>query len=215
MRISIIGTGNVGSALGRSFVRAGHDVAISGRDAAKTAAVAVSIGATAAASPVAAASSSDVIVLAVPFSSLADVAADLAPAAAGKIVIDTTNPLKPDFSGLATGADASAAEQVAAALPGARVVKAFNTLFSALQADPASFGTTLDALIAADDEAARAVVVELVTSVGFRPVVVGPLAAARELEALAWLNIGLQLRSGGDWRSTFVLVGAPAGAIAA
>lgn len=215
MRISIIGTGNVGSALGRSFIRAGHEVVISGRDGAKTASVASAIGATAAASPVAAASSADVIVLAVPFSSLADVAVDLASAAAGRIVIDTTNPLKPDYSGLTTDGSASAAEQVAAALPGARVVKAFNTLFAALQADPASFGTTLDALIAADDEAAKAVVVELAASIGFRPVVVGPLAAARELEALAWLNIGLQLRTGGDWRSTFVLVGAPAASIAA
>lgn len=215
MRIAIIGTGNVGSALGRSFIKAGHEVAISGRDSAKTATVATAIGATAAASAVAAASSSNVIVLAVPFSSLADVAADLASAVSGKVVIDTTNPLKPDYSGLATGGGDSAAEQLAAALPGARVVKAFNTLFASLQADPSTFGTTLDALIATDDEAARAVVVDLVGSIGFRPVVVGPLAAARELEALAWLNIGLQLRNGGDWRSSFVLVGAPAGSVAA
>jgi predicted dinucleotide-binding enzyme len=104
---------------------------------------------------------------------------------------------------------------VAELLHGARVAKAFNTLFGSVQADPQMHGTTVDALYATDDEVAGSTVAELATSLGFRPVRVGPLASAQELEAMAWLNIRLQMVSGGDWRSSFVLVGAPIASIAA
>jgi predicted dinucleotide-binding enzyme len=84
-----------------------------------------------------------------------------------------------------------------------------------VDANPAALGTTLDALFATDDADARAVLVELAGSIGFRPVYVGPLAAARELEAMAWLNIRLQMLTNGSWTSSYVLVGAPEAAVAA
>ena len=68
----------------------------------------------------------------------------------------------------------------------------------------------MDALYATDDDDARATVATLLDSIGFRPVSVGGLTSARELESLAFLNIRLQVQTGGDWRSTFNLVGAPA-----
>jgi predicted dinucleotide-binding enzyme len=94
-------------------------------------------------------------------------------------------------------------------------VKAFNTVFAGVDADPTALGTTLDALFATDDADARAAVAALAASIGFRPVHVGPLAAARELEAMAWLNIRLQMLSNGAWTSSYVLVGAPESALAA
>lgn len=214
MQIAVIGTGNVGSALGTSLVRAGHVVVVAGRDADKAGRVAQAIGARAATTAAEAAAEADVIVLAVPYGELAAVAATIGPAALGKVVVDTTNPLKPDYSGLATTGE-SAAEQLAVALPGARVVKAFNTLFASNQADPAGRATTLDALFATDDEAAAATVAELTASIGFRPVRVGALAAARELESLAWLNIRLQLQTGGTWQTAYVLVAPPEAALPA
>ncbi len=214
MNIAIIGTGNVGGALGTSLARAGHDVTFAGRDAEKASRVAIVAGGSAA-GVVEAVRDADVVVLAVPFGAVASVAAAIAPVIAGKVVIDTTNPLKADYSGLATGDGPSGAELVAAALPGAKVVKAFNTLFAGNQADPAATGTTLDALYATDDDVARATVAAIATSIGFRPVYVGPLAAARELESLAWLNIRLQLITNGTWQSSYVLVAAPEGALAA
>lgn len=215
MQISIIGTGSVGSALGGSLIRAGHDVTFAARDAAKTHDVAATLGATGAASPVEAATSADIIILAVPFTAAESVATEIARAARGKIVIDTTNPLKPDYSGLATEGGPSGAERIAARLPGARVVKAFNTLFSSVQANTGTHGQTVDGLIAGDDETAKATVAQLVKSIGLRPVDAGTLSGARELEALAWLNISLQLRTGGNWNSAFVLLGAPEKALAA
>ena len=78
-------------------------------------------------------------------------------------------------------------------LPDAKVVKAFNTLFATNTANPAAHGTQLDSLFATDDEAAKDAVCGLSGSIGFRPVHVGPLAASRELEAMAWLNIRMQM----------------------
>jgi NADPH-dependent F420 reductase len=214
MDIAVIGTGNVGSALGSSFAKAGHRVTFAARDAAKAREVAAGLGAASASTPAeAAAAAADVIVLAVPYGELAAVAEAIAPAVTGKVVIDASNPLRADYSGLAT-AGTSAAEELAAVLPGASVVKAFNTLFSANQANPAAQGATLDALYATDDEAAADTVAALAGSIGFRPVRVGPLAAARELESLAWLNIRLQLLNGGAWQTAYVLVSPPEGAVA-
>jgi 8-hydroxy-5-deazaflavin:NADPH oxidoreductase len=211
MNIAIIGTGNVGQALGASFIRAGHTVTYAAQDTTKTTKVAAATGAAAASSPAVAVAATDVVVIAVPWGPAEGVAREIASAVNGKVVIDATNPLKADYSGLATD---NGAEQLAALLPGARVVKAFNTLFASVQANPETHGTTVDGLFATDDETARATVAELLASIGLRPVHVGPLAAARELEALAWLNIRLNMITNGDWQSTYVLVGAPAAAVA-
>jgi predicted dinucleotide-binding enzyme len=211
MDIAIIGTGNVGQALGASFVRAGHTVTYAAQDATKTAKVAETTGAAAATSPAAAAAAADIVVIAVPWGPAEGVAREIASAVKGKVVIDATNPLKADYTGLATD---NGAEQLAALLPGARVAKAFNTLFASVQANPETHGRTVDGLFATDDESTRATVAELLASIGLRPVHVGPLAAARELEALAWLNIRLNMIANGDWQSTYVLVGAPAASVA-
>jgi predicted dinucleotide-binding enzyme len=214
MKIAIIGTGSVGSALGGTFARAGHAITFAGRDADKAARVAAGIGsgAMAAATVPQAAGGADVIVLAIPYGELAGVAVAIAPFSAGKVVIDASNPLKPDYSGLATSGT-SAAEELAGALPGARVVKAYNTLFASNQGNPTAQGLTLDALYATDDDTAAATVAELAGAAGFRPVRVGPLAAARELESLAWLNIRLQLLNGGAWQTAYVLVSPPEAAV--
>jgi 8-hydroxy-5-deazaflavin:NADPH oxidoreductase len=209
--IAIIGTGNVGQALGASFVRAGHAVTLAAQDADKTTRVAGTVGADVAASPAAAAAGADIVVIAVPWGPASGVAREIAGSVAGKVVVDATNPINADFTGLASD---NGAQQLAALLPGARVVKAFNTLFASVQANPDAHGTTVDGLFATDDDAARATAAELIASIGLRPVHVGPLAAARELEALAWLNIRLNMIASGDWQSSYVLVGAPAAAVA-
>ena len=214
MKIAIIGTGNVGTALGTAFARAGHDVTLAARDVDKTRTIAAEIGASAADSPAQAARDAEVVILAVPFGAIGDVAGSIAASSAGKVVVDVTNPLTPDYSGLATEGGPSAAEQLADRLGDARVVKAFNTLFASLQTNPTAHGVALDAFYATDDEAAAATLADLIRSIGFRPINTGALRMARQLEALAWLNMSFQLRTGGDWQSSFVLVGAPAGLVA-
>lgn len=215
MKVAIVGTGNVGKALGASLVRAGHSVVYAAQDQGKAERVAAEIGAAAAMGVAEAARDADAVVIAVPYVTVDSVIDALGPVAAGKLVIDTTNPLTADFSGLATEGGPSAAERFAARLPGATVVKAFNTLFATIQADPNHHGTAAQALFATDaDGEVRSGLVSLIATMGFKPIDAGSLSAARQLEALAWLNISMQLRFGGDWRTAFVLVGAPAAAAA-
>ena len=215
MKVAIIGTGNVGSAIGGTLVRAGHDVVFAARDQDEVQHVADNVGAEAAASPAAAVNAADVVILAVPWGAVDAVTNEIRDASDDTVVVDVTNPLTSDYSALATSGGPSAAETVAQRLPRAHVVKAFNTLFGSVQADPKALGTTVDAFYATDDPIAGERIAELLSSIGFRPVNVGGLAAARELEALAFLNIRLQMLTGGDWRSAFVLQNAPASAIQA
>lgn len=206
MNIAIIGAGNVGGAIARGAARAGHRVVVTATDPQHARLVADQVGGSAAASAAEAARDADVIVLAVPYAAVADLAGALGEAATGKVVIDATNPLRPDYSGLVV-TDRSGAEEIAERLPESRVVKAFNTVFASRQADPAVDGITLDGFYAGDDEAAKATVRDMLADLGFRPIDAGSLAAARALEHLAFLNISLNARHGWTWQSGWKLLG--------
>lgn len=202
MKVAIIGAGNVGKALASSITRAGHDVTIAARNADHAQAAADAVGAQPARSSLDAVEQADVVVLAVPFASAAgELASEIKDRVAGKTIIDVTNPLKPDYSGLATD-QISAAEEIQERLPDAKVVKAFNTIFATNQANPS---TEIDAFVAADDPDAKEKVIDLARSVGFAPLDVGPLASARYLEGMAYINIGLNAQNGWDWTSAWKL----------
>ncbi|HLY13401.1 MAG TPA: NADPH-dependent F420 reductase [Candidatus Limnocylindrales bacterium] len=210
MKIAIIGAGNVGTALATSFKRAGHDVIITSRDPEDAGSVAVATGARVASTNAAAAAEAELVVLATPFSSAADVAREIATSVAGKPVVDVTNRMTYGAAGPEIDTTSSNAEDLAKLLPGAHVVKAFNTLFASKQLDPTGTEDDLDGFVAGDDAAANALVLELVASVGLHPIDVGPLSRARQLEGLAFLNISLNVAHGGAWQSAWKLIGAPA-----
>jgi predicted dinucleotide-binding enzyme len=163
-------------------------------------------GATAAASNLDAVRGADVVVLAVPHGAVEGIVAELGDALNGVVVVDATNPLNDTFTDLVT-VGTSAAEQLQARVPGAAVVKAFNTLFASRHAAPTEDGTPLDAFIAGDDSAAKNTVAELATSLGYRPVDAGGMRMARSLEELAFLNITLNATNGWAWQSAWKLVG--------
>lgn len=173
MDIAIIGTGSVGSGLARAFVAAGHRVHLTARSADRTLAAAEATGASIAASPAAAAALGDVVVLAVPFGAVEEVVTAIRPVVNGKTIVDVTNPAKPDWSGPLFGGTDSGAERIAAWLPDAHVVKAFNTLLANNIADPAPDGIRLDGYVAGNDPAAKAIVLELAGSIGLNPIDVG------------------------------------------
>jgi hypothetical protein len=209
MKIAIIGAGNVGRALATSMTRAGHEVVISARDPEHAGAAATATGSQVAPSSAEAAAQADVIILAIPFVSAPDVAEEIRVAVVGKPVVDVTNRMSFGPDGAETDTTSSNAEELATLLPGAYVVKAFNTLFASNQSDPTTEGVRLDGYVAGDDAAAKARVLELVGSIGLNPVDVGPLSRARQLEGLAFLNITLNMSRGGSWQSGWKLVGAP------
>jgi len=168
MKIGIIGSGNVGSALGKIWSAKGHEIMFSSRHPEKIKA------------------------LAVPWDQ-AENALLSAGSLEGKILIDCTNPLKPDFNGLAVGLTTSAAEEDAKVAKGAKVVKAFNTTFAALMASESRMFGDLSptGFYCGDDAAAKAVVSDLIRDTGLEPIDVGPLEMSRCLEPLAFLMMDL------------------------
>lgn len=196
MKVSIIGTGNMGSGFANQLVKAGHSVTVSGRDAAKAAALADASGA--GIGNAASAAAADVIILATGFDTAVDALKSLGDLS-GKIVVDVTNPLTTDYMGLTIGHSTSAAEQIAAAVPGVTLVKGFNTIFAQLLAAGPRLGDNqVPVFLASDDAAAKQVVSELARSIGFAVVDAGPLKNARYLEPLAGLNIYLGYGAGLD-----------------
>ena len=206
MDIAIIGAGNVGRALATSFTRAGHSVVVTSHDPEDAGALATATRARVATSNAEAA----VVILATPFSSAQDIAAEVTDATRGKIVVDATNRMSFGAAGPEIDTSTSNAEELAVLLPDARVVKAFNTLFASNQSDPVSGGVQLDGFVAGDDADAKNTVLALGESIGLHPVDVGPLARSRQLEGMAFLNITVNIAEGGAWTSGWKLVGAPA-----
>ena len=180
MRISIIGDGNVGTALANGFKKAGHTVETVGNDQQRIKELAAS---------------GEVIVLAVPFGALDEVAATIGGAADGKPVVDVTNALLPNFQ-LAVGFTTSGAEELQKKLPTAKVVKAFNTVLSNAMETGQNSGTQLTAFVAGDDADAKNTVLELARGNGLDAVDAGPLANARLLEPMAFLQIQLAFMFG-------------------
>lgn len=187
MKVAIIGSGNMGSALATRIAQSGHSVVITGRNADKGRELARKVGATFREN--AAADGADVVVLATAY---ADAVAALKGAGDldGKVVIDISNPLTPDYTGLAIGHDTSAAEEIQKAFPAAKVVKAFNTIFAQVLADgPKLAGVSVPVFFAGDDAGAKEKVKALIESLDFAAVDAGVLRNARYLEPVAGLNI--------------------------
>lgn len=198
MNVGIIGAGNVGGALGKRWAAAGHKVKFGVRDAAKpdVQQLLQDCGGDVSAGSVAdAAQFGEILVLTTPFPAT-ETALKSAGDLTGKIVVDCTNPLKADLSGLAIGHDTSAAEQVARWAKGARVVKCFNTTGANNLENPAYPDGKAVMFCCGDDADANAAVMKLGTDVGFEMIDAGELETARLLEPLAMLWIHLAYRGG-------------------
>lgn len=172
-KIAIIGIGNVGSALERGLTRAGYEVRATGKENVRETAA-----------------WGEVIILAVPFPAVSDAVKTIGEAAQGKVIVDVTNALD-EKMGLAIGFTTSGAEELQKQAGGARVVKAFNTVFAQHMVSGHVGGETLTVFAASDDDDAKDVALELAKSIGFDAVNAGPLQNARWLETLGYLNIGL------------------------
>jgi 8-hydroxy-5-deazaflavin:NADPH oxidoreductase len=186
MKIGIIGSGMVGQSLARGYLQHGHDVRIGTRDGSKPELAAFDTGPTADV-----ATWADLVVICVAGTVTEDLARELAPQLAGKVVVDTTNPL--DFSsgkpGLFVGWNDSLGERVQRAAPEAKVVKAYNIVGNGLMVDPEIPGGPPTMFIAGDDEAAKATVTQLLTDTGWEVADLGGIDASRLLEpmCIAWV----------------------------
>lgn len=208
MKIGIIGSGNVGKALARSGVRAGHEVTLSASHPEHAAAAAKETGANAATSTTDAVKDADLVVVAVPYDKLGEVFRGLGTSVDGKVVIDATNHINVQNPGEVLSG-LSNAEEIQKRHPEVRVVKAFNYSFGSRMADPTVDGVRLDGFVAGDDQEAKDKALEFVESIGYRPIDAGPLVMARVLEGMGLLIVALQIRNEWPWQNGWKLVGPP------
>jgi NADPH-dependent F420 reductase len=197
MKIGILGAGNMGGTLGRLWLEQGHDVMFGLRDAesAKAQRMFAAVGPDAKAGTFEqAAEFAEIVLVAVPWEAAQKVIEPLATRLVGKVLIDCTNPIKPDLSGLLVGHTTSAAEEIARCAPSARVVKAFNTVGAGTLANAKYGDHSASVFVCGDDAAANGVVAQLADAIGFEAIDAGPLVEARYLEPLAMLWIHLAMR---------------------
>ncbi|MFZ3302279.1 MAG: NAD(P)-binding domain-containing protein [Mycobacterium sp.] len=194
--ISIIGTGNMASAIGTLAVAGGNDVEVIGRDQAKAADLAKTLGGSATAGEFGAVPVGDIVIVALKYADVLPVVTQYGDALADKVIVDISNPFNAEADGLAIPDDTSIAQQVAEAAPAsASVVKAFNTVFGHVL----KTGRTLDVFMAGDDNRAKAAMAELVKSLGLRPLDVGGLNMAHWLEGTGLILMGLARHGVGHW----------------
>jgi NADPH-dependent F420 reductase len=186
--VSILGTGNMGPAIASVVEKGGNTAELLGSNDTDK--------------PV----TGDIVVLAVPYPAVSEILAQRGEQLAGKVVVDITNPLDFEtFDSLTVPADASAAAEIAAALPGSRVLKAFNTNFAATLASGTVADQPTTVLIAGDDADAKSQLADVVTAGGLRAIDAGSLRRARELEALGFLQITLAAGEKIAWTGGFAV----------
>jgi predicted dinucleotide-binding enzyme len=185
-------------ALGTRWARAGHEVLVGGRDADRAVRAAAEIGGRAGTLREAA-RHGEAVLLAVPYAAAVDIVTELADVLVDRVLIDCTNPIVAGF-GLATAGGPSAAERIAAAAGGARVVKAFHLCHESVwrRTPPVFDGRPLAVPVCGDDPAALDVVRRLARDLGGEPVDAGGLDRAGLLEATAAVLIGLWVGEGAD-----------------
>ena len=194
MKLAVIGSGNIGKSIGSWAAKAGYEVIFSAKNEANAVAAAQAAGNGASSASVEnAIASADLVLFAAPYGAAQEILPGVAEALKGKVLIDATNALAADFSGLTVGFTSSAAEEIAKLVPGAKVVKAFNTVFAQVFAsqNPEINGSKISVFLAGDEAEAKKSVGELAAKLGFDVVDAGPLASSRNIEPLAMLNISL------------------------
>jgi predicted dinucleotide-binding enzyme len=185
--ITLIGTGNMARTIGTLAVAGGNTVEVIGRDQSKADDLAKALGGGATAGRWGAVPAGDIVITALLYDAVVPVVAEYGDALAGKVIVDISNPFNATFDGLAHTTETSIAQEVARVAPaGARVVKAFNTIFQGVLAKGRP-----DVFLAGDDAQAKAAVAAFVESLGLRPLDAGGLTMAHWLEGLGVVTVGL------------------------
>ena len=213
MNITIIGAGNMARGIGTRLLSGGHNVTYMDRKPDKGKALVDEVapkakkGATARAEALGSPIKDDIVMLAIPYGATGEVIEKLGKQLDGKIIIDITNPLNANYTGLAVAPGTSAAEEIAKKLPrDAVVLKAFNTTFAKTLVEGEVDGKPLDVFIAGDSEEPKQKLSKLVEDGGLRAIDAGALERARQLEAMGLLGIALQPELGTGYASAWKII---------
>jgi 8-hydroxy-5-deazaflavin:NADPH oxidoreductase len=212
MKVTILGSGNMGRAIATRMLAGGNSVTLLDREPGKAQAAAQELaahakrGATVQGAALGSPIADPVVVSAFFYPVAREVIGSYKDQLAGKILVDISNPVNKTYDDLVVPPGTSAAEELGKIATGARVVKAFNTTYAGLLTQGHVGGTPLDVFIAGDDAEAKATVGRLVEEGGQRAIDAGPLRRARELEALGLLSITLQSSLAKPWMSSVKIV---------
>lgn len=185
LKIGVIGSGRVGGTIGGLWVKAGYEVMFSAREIGEVRELVAGLGPRArAGTPREAAAFGEVVLVSVPYSALPQIGRDYAAELKGKAVLDTCNPIQGRDGDMAVAARAKGTGVASVEfLPGVRLVRAFNCVgYNSMRSEAHRAGERLAIPLAADDQAALNIAIRLVEDAGFEPVVVGPLARAKEFD---------------------------------
>ena len=207
MNVTIIGTGNMARGIATRTLAGGHTVTLLGHESGKAEALAGELSGDVRTGTVGDPLDSDVVVLAVWYQVLDDVLSAYGDQLDGKIVVDITNPVDPETFQPLTVEAGSAAQEIAQKAPAAKVVKAFNTTFAGTLVEGEVDGRPLNVLVASDDDDAKNAVRQIAEDGGLKVIDVGPLALARQIEAVGYLHMAIQPQLGTNYGSAVVVVG--------
>ena len=188
-RLGIFGAGNFGGRFAALARVAGYDVIVGKRENALSVA-----------------DQSQIFVIAIPFLACASGLPPLAAALDAKVVVDATNPIRPDWSPVLFGDQSSGGEEVAKLLPNSKIVKAFNTVFADSITEDGLIrdGQRVTTFICGNDITAKNAVSDLAASLGFAPLDSGPLRNCRYTEAISHLNVELAIAQGGGTNAAII-----------
>jgi len=206
MDITIIGTGNMARGIATRALAGGNAVTLLGTAKEKAEALAQELDGDVRAGQVGDPLTGDVVVLAVWYQAVSDVVARYGDQLEGKVVVDISNPVDPETYAPLTVQAGSVAQEIANAVPAAKVVKAFNTTFAGTLIEGQVAGQPLDVFVASDDEHAKRVVAELAEGGGLRAIDVGPLALAHQIEGLGYVNMAIQPALGTNYGSAIKVI---------
>jgi predicted dinucleotide-binding enzyme len=206
MNVTIIGTGNMARGIATRALAGGHAVRLLGREPGKADALASELSGEVRTGTVGDPLDADVVVLAVWYHVLDDVLGTYGDQLDGKVVVDITNPVDPETFQPLTVEAGSAAQEIAGKAPAAKVVKAFNTTFAGTLVEGEVGGRPLNVLIASDDDDAKNAVRQIAEDGGLKAIDVGPLALARQIEAVGYLHMAIQPGLGTNYGSAVVVV---------
>lgn len=200
--VTIIGAGNMGTAIAGVVAKGGNTVQVLTKDPRKASEAIPAATHGTVGEPI----TSDIVILALPYAAVGDVLNQYAGELGGKVIVDLTNPVDfATFDSLVVPVGSSAAEVIAETLPGSSVLKAFNTTFAATLAGGTVGAESTTVLIAGDDADAKAALATIIETGGLRAVDAGSLKRAHELEALGFLQLTLAAGNKTSWTSGFAL----------
>jgi len=210
MNITIIGNGNMAKGIGTRLVSVGHKVTIHAKDMTKGKELVAQLknghGSAEVSAALTGSETDELVILAVPYASVADVVKEY-DGFDGKIVVDITNPVDFATFQLIPAPGQSAAQEIATLLPNATVLKAFNTTLAGPLAAGTIEGKELDVFIAGDDQDAKKKLSDVINSSDMRAIDVGPLANARHLEGFGLIQMAIQDQIGTNWMSALKFLG--------